>query len=155
MRLRITAADDSICTIRVPSSLGHCGRRSDVEDLAPQDSPNHHWEIGLAAQCTLRPSTRRGVTGRMPFPNMESAPFGAPRLAEKEGFEPSVALDVLHSLSRRARSATPASLRTHECYRFTANPARDLAPGASVPQDGKHGRLAEWFMAAVLKTVVG
>ena len=34
-------------------------------------------------------------------------------LAEREGFEPSVRLNTAHSLSRRARSTTPAPLRDY------------------------------------------
>ena len=33
------------------------------------------------------------------------------QVAEREGFEPSVRLQTVHSLSRRARSTTPAPLR--------------------------------------------
>ncbi len=43
-------------------------------------------------------------------------------MAEREGFEPSVRLNTVHSLSRRARSTTPAPLReNNQLYFFRSS----------------------------------
>jgi hypothetical protein len=51
-------------------------------------------------------------------------------LAEREGFEPSIRLLTLYSLSRGAPSAARASLRVF--FRIAAEPARILTGGVEV-----------------------
>ena len=54
-------------------------------------------------------------------------------LAEREGFEPSVRLNTVHSLSRRARSTTPAPLQKNQIVAFGRPAAARRSVGITRP----------------------
>ncbi len=81
--------------------------------------------------------------------------LSAASVAERGGFEPPVLVYPIHSLSRRARSATPASLQGLPDYRWERIGTRLLAQSRAQPSRWRHGGMAERFKATVLKTVVG
>ena len=69
-------------------------------------------------QSHARSEAFRSVTWNPPLSAKKEAAWRRLPMAERGGFEPPVLVDPIHSLSRRARSATPASLQGLQDYRW-------------------------------------
>ena len=101
------------------------------------------------------PTGRRFCDFESPSLRHKESRLSAALVAERGGFEPPVLVYPIHSLSRRARSATPASLQGLPDYRWERIGTRLLAQNRAQPSRWRHGGMAERFKATVLKTVVG
>ena len=131
----------------------------------------HRWAASLSAARIARLSgsvpTAHGAVSPSQYESQRFCDFESPSLrlkksrlaaasvAERGGFEPPVLVDPIHSLSRRARSATPASLQGLPDYRCAGLGTRLLAGNGPWPSRWRHGGMAERLMALVLKTSVG
>ena len=134
------------------------GQRSSPPRL-PGKMPTPQMMLNLAGAGTpgdiQSPAMPPAWVSRLRIPLSPPTKEAAKRrlqLAERGGFEPPVLVYPIHSLSRRARSATPASLQGFLDYRSSPTGTRLLAGGHTLPSRWRHGGLAEWLMAPVLKT---
>ena len=124
--------------------------------LRPHESHVSLSRVRQPPGLSPRAKTRAGdsVTSNPPLSAKAKPPFGGFGGGER-GFEPPVLVYPIHSLSRRARSATPASLQGLPDYRWERIGTRLLAQSRAQPSRWRHGGMAERFKATVLKTVVG